>query len=57
MITSFSIIEKHFEHLQINIDSFIHAVCTNITFVEYIMPIIIHKVMLYLQERQIHIYS
>lgn len=54
MIVSFAVIEKHFEHLQINIDSFIHAVCTNITFVEYIMPIIKHKVLLYLQEKQIH---
>lgn len=57
MITSFTLIEKHFEHLRINIDSFIHAVCINITFDEYIMPIIIHKVMLYLQEGQIHRYS
>lgn len=53
MITSFAVIEKHFEHLRINIDSFIHAVCINITFDEYIMSIIIHRVMLFLQEGQI----
>lgn len=57
MITSFAVIEEHFEHLRINIDSFIHAVCINITFDEYIMSIIIHRVMLYLQEGQIRRFS
>lgn len=56
MITSFEVIEKYFEHLQINKDSFIHGMHKSHIF-EQIMPIIMHEVMLYLQDRIIDIHD